>query len=169
LGRAYTTTTMRIHLIAIGEKMPAWVQAGFDEYARRLPRECSLVLRELPLATRGKLGGKTGNPLRWKREEAEAIRAAIPRGAHVVALDVLGKAWDTPELSRRLGVWMQEFSEVVLLVGGPDGLDEGLLGEAHARWSLSPLTFPHPLVRILLAEQVYRAWSLLNNHPYHRA
>ena len=156
---------MRIHLIAIGEKMPAWVQAGFDEYARRLPRECTLVLRELPLATRG----KTGDPARWKREEAEAIRAAIPKGAHVVALDVLGKAWDTPELARRLGVWMQECSDVALLVGGPDGLDEALLREAHARWSLSPLTFPHPLVRIVLAEQVYRAWSLLNHHPYHRA
>ena len=156
---------MKIHLVAIGEKMPAWVVAGYDEYARRLPRECSLVLRELPLATRG----KTGDPLKWKREEAELIRAALPKGAYLVALDVLGKAWDTPELSRRMGTWMQEHGDVVLLVGGPDGLDNTLLGEAHARWSLSPLTFPHPLVRILLAEQVYRAWSLLNNHPYHRA
>jgi len=156
---------MKIHLIAIGEKMPAWVLAGFDEYARRLPRECSLVLRELPLATRG----KTGDPLKWKREEAELIRAVLPKGAFIIALDVLGKTWDTPELSRRMGVWMQEYADVVLLVGGPDGLDEGLLGEAHARWSLSPLTFPHPLVRVLLAEQIYRAWSLLNNHPYHRA
>jgi 23S rRNA (pseudouridine1915-N3)-methyltransferase len=156
---------MKIHLVAIGEKMPAWVLAGYDEYARRLPRECSLVLRELPLATRG----KTGDPLKWKREEAELIRAALPKGAYLVALDVLGKAWDTPELSRRIGTWMQEHSDVVLLVGGPDGLDEALLGEAHARWSLSALTFPHPLVRVLLAEQIYRAWSLLNNHPYHRA
>jgi len=156
---------MKIHLVAIGEKMPAWVLAGYDEYARRLPRECSLVLRELPLATRG----KTGDPLKWKREEAELIRAALPKGAYLVALDVLGKAWDTPELSRRMGTWMQEHSDVVLLVGGPDGLDDTLLGEAHARWSLSPLTFPHPLVRVLLSEQIYRAWSLLNNHPYHRA
>ena len=156
---------MKIHLVAIGEKMPAWVVAGFEEYARRLPRECSLVLRELPLATRG----KTGDPLKWKREEAELIRAALPKGAYIVALDVLGKAWDTPELSRRMGAWMQEHSDVVLLVGGPDGLDDTLLSEAHARWSLSPLTFPHPLVRVLLAEQIYRAWSLLNNHPYHRA
>ena len=156
---------MKIHLVAIGEKMPAWVVAGFEEYARRLPRECSLMLRELPLATRG----KTGDPLKWKREEAEAIRAALPKGAYIVALDVLGKAWDTPELSRRLGLWMQKHSDLVLLVGGPDGLDETLLSEAHTRWSLSPLTFPHPLVRIVLAEQVYRAWSLLNNHPYHRA
>jgi len=93
----------------------------------------------------------------------------LPKGAYIVALDVLGKAWDTPELSRRMGVWMQEHADVVLLVGGPDGLDDALLGEAHARWSLSPLTFPHPLVRVLLAEQIYRAWSLLNNHPYHRA
>ena len=156
---------MKIHLVAIGEKMPSWVSAGFEEYARRLPRECGLVLRELPLATRG----KSGDPLKWKREEAEAIRTVLPKGAYIVALDVLGKAWDTPELSRRLGVWMQEHSDVVLLVGGPDGLDETLLSEAHTRWSLSPLTFPHPLVRIVLAEQVYRAWSLLNNHPYHRA
>jgi 23S rRNA (pseudouridine1915-N3)-methyltransferase len=156
---------MRIHLLAIGDKMPAWVTAGFEEYARRLPRECSLLLRELPLATRG----KTGDPLKWKREEAELIRAALPKGAYVIALDVLGKAWDTAELSRRMGSWMQEYSDVVLLVGGPDGLDETLLNAAHIRWSLSPLTFPHPLVRIVLAEQVYRAWSLLNNHPYHRA
>ena len=160
---------MKIHLVAIGEKMPPWVLAGYDEYARRLPRECSLVLRELPLATRGKSGGNPGDALKWKREEAELIRAALPKGAYIVALDVVGKTWDTPELSRRLGVWMQEHSDVVLLVGGPDGLDEALLNEAHARWSLSPLTFPHPLVRIVLAEQVYRAWSLLNNHPYHRA
>jgi 23S rRNA (pseudouridine1915-N3)-methyltransferase len=117
------------------------------------------------LATRG----KTGDPLKWKREEAELIRAALPKGAYIIALDVLGKAWDTPELSRRMGLWMQEHSDVVLLVGGPDGLDESLLNEAHARWSLSSLTFPHPLVRIVLAEQLYRAWSLLNNHPYHRA
>ena len=156
---------MKIHLVAIGEKMPSWVSAGFEEYARRLPRECGLVLRELPLATRG----KSGDPLKWKREEAEAIRTVLPKGAYIVALDVQGKAWDTPELSRRLGLWMQEHSDVVLLVGGPDGLDETLLSEAHTRWSLSPLTFPHPLVRIVLAEQVYRAWSLLNNHPYHRA
>lgn len=156
---------MRIHLLAIGDKMPAWVTAGVEEYSRRLPRECSLVVRELPLATRG----KTGDPLKWKREEAELIRAALPKGAYIIALDVLGKAWDTPELSRRMGLWMQEYSDVVLLVGGPDGLDETLLHDAHARWSLSPLTFPHPLVRIVLAEQVYRAWSLLNNHPYHRA
>ena len=155
---------MKIHHVAIGEKMPAWVLAGYDEYARRLPRECSLVLRELPLATRG----KTGDPLKWKREEAEAIRAALPKGAYIVALDVLGKAWDTPELSRRMGTWMQEHSDVVLLVGGPDGLDEALLGEAHARWSLSPLTFPHPLVRILIGEQIYRAWTVLSGHPYHK-
>lgn len=156
---------MRIHLIAIGEKMPAWVHAGFEEYARRLPRECNLLLRELPLTTRG----KSGDPQRWKREEAAALRAAIPKGAYIVALDVLGKAWDTPELSRRLGVWMQEYSDVALLVGGPDGLDASILHSAHARWSLSPLTFPHPLVRIVLAEQIYRAWTLLNKHPYHRA
>jgi 23S rRNA (pseudouridine1915-N3)-methyltransferase len=156
---------MKIHLVAMGEKMPAWVSAGVEEYARRLPRECGLAVRELPLATRG----KTGDPLKWKREEAELIRAALPKGAYIIALDVLGKAWDTPELSRRMGLWMQEHSDVVLLVGGPDGLDESLLNEAHARWSLSSLTFPHPLVRIVLAEQLYRAWSLLNNHPYHRA
>ncbi len=160
---------MRIHLCAIGEKMPAWVEAGFAEYARRLPRECSLLLRELPLATRGKAAGNPGDAARWKREEADALRAVLPKGAYVVALDVQGKAWDTAELARRMGVWMQEHSDVALLIGGPDGLDDSLLGEAHARWSLSPLTFPHPLVRVILAEQIYRALSLLNHHPYHRA
>ncbi len=156
---------MRIHLIAIGEKMPAWVQEGMQDYARRLPRECALIQRELPLARRG----KTGDPVRWRREEAETMRAAIPKGAHVIALDERGEPWDSQDLARHLGVWMQEHSDVALLVGGPDGLDAALLGEAHARWSLSPLTLPHMLVRIVLAEQLYRAWSLLNNHPYHRA
>src|SRR5512139_296802 len=156
---------MQIHLLAVGTRMPGWVEEGYGDYAKRLPAECALKLVEIPMAKRAK--GNNDIP-RLMAQEGERITAAIPRGARVVALEVGGKAWSTEQLAQCLKQWLGDGRDVALLVGGPDGLDPGLRQRADDLWSLSPLTLPHPLVRILLAEQIYRAWSILNHHPYHR-
>ncbi|MDQ7016922.1 MAG: 23S rRNA (pseudouridine(1915)-N(3))-methyltransferase RlmH [Gammaproteobacteria bacterium] len=155
---------MRIHLIAVGNKMPKWVEQGYQEYTKRLGAECRLVLHEVAAAKRVK------NALveRMKEEEGGRMLAAIPARAHVVALDLSGKTWSTAQLADQLANWMPAGSDVALLVGGPDGLADACLQRADQRWCLSPLTFPHPLVRVILAEQLYRAWSFYRNHPYHR-
>ncbi|MEJ1297440.1 MAG: 23S rRNA (pseudouridine(1915)-N(3))-methyltransferase RlmH [Candidatus Sedimenticola sp. (ex Thyasira tokunagai)] len=156
---------MRIHLISVGNKMPRWVQEGYQEYAKRMPQECSLQLVEIAPGHRG----KSADVARTVRDEGERMLKAIPRNCRVMALDVKGKAWSTEQLSSRLGGWMGEGQDLALLVGGPEGLAAECLQRADNRWSLSPLTMPHPLVRVVVAEQLYRAWSLLRNHPYHRA
>ncbi len=156
---------MRIHLLAVGSRMPRWVDAGYEDYARRLPRECSLHLVEIPLVRRT----RTGDPRRAREREGERLLRAIPDGARVVALDEGGAGWRTRDVARRLSRWMLEGRDLALLVGGPDGLARACQERAEARWSLSPLTLPHGLVRIIVAEQMYRAWSLLHHHPYHRA
>lgn len=156
---------MRLHLIAVGSKMPAWVTAGYDEYARRLRGELTLQLHEIPAGKRG----KNADIARITADEGRRMIDATPNGAHVVALDVLGKAWSTEKLSTRMDDWMRGGRDVALYVGGPEGLASDALARADERWSLSPLTFPHPLVRVILAEQLYRAHSLLRGHPYHRA
>ncbi len=156
---------MKLHLITIGTRMPAWVQQGFAEYAGRMPPECPLLLKELPAGRRGK-GADTK---RIVAEESQRLLAAVPKGARVVLLDVEGRLHDTLGVARRLSEWMMEGRDTALLVGGPEGVDAACRQRADERWSLSPLTFPHPLVRVILAEQLYRAWSLLHNHPYHRA
>jgi 23S rRNA (pseudouridine1915-N3)-methyltransferase len=155
---------MQIHLISVGSRMPDWVKSGYDEYAKRLPRECELVLKEIPLGQRG----KNCDVARIIREEGERMNAAIPTGAHVVALDLSGQAMTTPQLSQTLSRWLESGKHIALLVGGPDGLADSVKARAAEFWSLSALTYPHPLVRIIVAEQLYRAWSILNNHPYHR-
>ena len=156
---------MRISLLSVGRRMPAWVDAGFGEYAKRMPRECSLNLVEIDPVTRGK-GVTTA---RACTIEGERLLKALPKGARVIALDVRGRAWDTEELARRLRLWMMDGKDLGLLVGGADGLSEDCLTRAEQRWSLSPLTFPHQLVRVMLAEQMYRAWTLIQRRPYHRA
>jgi 23S rRNA (pseudouridine1915-N3)-methyltransferase len=155
---------MKLNLLAVGTKMPAWVTDGYQEYAKRMPRECSLQLHEIIPAKRG----KSGSPTQWMREEGERLLAAIPDSHHVVALDVQGKSWRTEELAEQLKNWMADGRDVSLIVGGPDGLTDECLQRANQRWSLSALTLPHPLVRIVMAEQLYRAWTVLQNHPYHR-
>lgn len=155
---------MQIHLVSVGNRMPAWVKTGYDEYAKRLPRECELILKEIPLAQRG----KNCDVARMVKDEGERMNAAIPVGAHIVALEVSGKSWTTPELALALKHWLESGKNIALLVGGPDGLADSVKSRARELWSLSPLTFPHPLVRVILAEQLYRAWSILHNHPYHR-
>ena len=144
--------------------MPAWVQQGFADYARRLPPECRLQLVEIPAGKRSK-----GADLpRLMKQEGKRMCMAIPRGALVIALEQRGQAWDTPRLAQKLKEWLQGGRDVALLVGGPEGLAAECLARADVAWSLSPLTLPHPLVRIVVAEQLYRSWSILQNHPYHR-
>ncbi|HHH48672.1 MAG TPA: 23S rRNA (pseudouridine(1915)-N(3))-methyltransferase RlmH [Gammaproteobacteria bacterium] len=155
---------MRIHLIAVGTRMPAWVTQGFEEYARRLPADCALQLVEIAAGKRG----KNADIARITRDEGERTLAAIPKGARVVALDVKGRSWSTGQLSQQLDGWRHGGRDIALLVGGPEGLAAECLARAEQCWSLSPLTLPHPLVRIVVAEQLYRAWSILNGHPYHR-
>ena len=145
--------------------MPGWVNEGYREYARRLPRECKLVLKEITPGQRP----KSGNVQRAIAEEGTRMLAAIPSGQRVIALEVQGRNWSTEQLCGQLGTWMQDGRDVSLLVGGPDGLSKDCIARAEQCWSLSPLTLPHPLVRVLLAEQLYRAWSLMAGHPYHRA
>lgn len=151
--------------------MPAWVDAGLAEYAKRMPPECALLLTEIEAAARPAGRGKAPAPAllaRLRAEEAERLAKAVPAGARLVALDGRGAAWSTDDLARQLDGWLAGGRDVALLVGGPDGLDDGLLARAEQRWSLSPLTFPHPLVRVIVAEQLYRAWTILKGHPYHR-
>lgn len=155
---------MQINLISVGNRMPGWVQQGYDEYAKRLPRECELVLKEIAPGKRG----KNSDVARIVREEGERMMAAIPQGTHVVTLDIPGKPWTTPELAQALQRWLEGGRNIALLVGGPEGLADLAKQLAQESWSLSKLTFPHPLVRIVVAEQLYRAWSILNHHPYHR-
>lgn len=155
---------MEMVLIAIGGKQPVWVNQGYAEYAKRLPRNCALRLVEIPLPKRP----KNADPTPFIAREGEKMLAAIPAGARVVALDERGKAWSSRELSARLEDWMQDGRDVALLIGGPDGLAPACKARADEVWSLSPLTLPHGLARILVAEQLYRAWTLVSGHPYHR-
>jgi 23S rRNA (pseudouridine1915-N3)-methyltransferase len=152
---------MRVRLTAVGRGMPRWVAAGFEDYARRLPPTCRLELREVPAAR--------GDPVSMRRQEGQALLAAVPERAHRVALELDGKPWSTGDLARQLERWLASGRDVALLVGGAEGLDPDVLEQCDARWSLSRLTFPHQLVRVIVAEQIYRAWSLLQGHPYHRA
>jgi 23S rRNA (pseudouridine1915-N3)-methyltransferase len=156
---------MKIRLIAVGEKMPRWVQEGYGEYARRLPAECALELVEIGAGQRR----KNADIARILRDEGRRMLEAVPRGSRLVALDVKGRAWSTEQLSAQLDRWMAGGRDLALLVGGPEGLSPECLEAAEQRWSLSPLTLPHPLVRVVVAEALYRAWSLSRNHPYHRA
>lgn len=154
---------MRLSILSVGQKMPGWVAAGVREYVGRLPGNF-LQLVELPLATRT----KASDPRRAQLEENQKLLKAIPDGAYVVALHPLGRSFSTEVLAEKLDGWMQGGRDVVFLIGGPDGLTDELLSRCDERWSLSPLTFPHMLVRVIVAEQVYRAWTILRNHPYHR-
>lgn len=155
---------MKLQIIAVGQRMPRWVKEGYNEYAGRLPPQLKLSLSEIPLGGRGKSAAADGA----RREEGERMLAALSGGARAVALEATGRAWTTEALADQLAGWMQGGRDVAFLVGGPDGLSAACLERAEQCWSLSPLTFPHMLVRVILAEQLYRAWTILQNHPYHR-
>jgi len=155
---------MRISVIAVGTRMPPWVTQGVEEYCRRMPRELKLQWREIPLARR--VQGAKAEQL--SEREGEQLLKAIPPGDKVIALDVLGRRITTAQLAQELEAWQMSGSNYSLLIGGPDGLSPECLQRASGRWSLSDLTLPHPLVRVILAEQLYRAWTITVNHPYHR-
>lgn len=150
--------------------MPAWVNQGFNEYAKRMQSDCKLRLVEIPAAKRDKQTTQSAAQIqRLLDKEQQAIEKAMPKNAYVVALEVKGRSHTTEKLAERLKSWMYLGQDIVLLVGGPEGLPKALSDKAHEKWSLSDLTLPHPIVRVILAEALYRAWSLNNNHPYHRA
>lgn len=156
---------MKLHLIAAGAKMPAWVEQGYAEYARRMPPSCSLHLTEIPTMFRG----KNLDLERTLKAEGRKMLDAVPRGSKLVTLEVDGRALSTEMLAAELEGWMQGGRDVALLVGGPEGLSPECSLASELKWSLSKLTLPHPLVRVVLAEALYRAWSVMTHHPYHRA
>jgi len=156
---------MKIKLLAVGTKMPSWVTHGYNEYAKRLPRDMTLELIELPLGARG----KNADVQRAIQKESAAILSSIDKTDHVIALEVKGHNWSTEKLAQNMERWQMDGLTVVLLVGGPDGLSDACRARANQQWSLSALTLPHPIVRLLLSEQIYRAWTVTQNHPYHRS
>lgn len=156
---------MLIRLLAAGTRLPAWVSTGYGEYAGRIGPEVRLELVEVAVSHRG----RNADLARARGDEGRRMLAGLDPRMYVTALDVGGRAMSTEQLARWLATRMNDGRDVALLVGGPDGLDPSCLERADSTWSLSPLTFPHGLVRIMVAEQLYRAASLLKGHPYHRA
>mgnify|MGYP003639852471 CR=1 FL=1 len=156
---------MKLKIIAIGTRMPNWVNEAWSEYAVRMPAEMSVELIEIPAPKRG----KNPDSVRLIAKEGEQMLAAIDRQDIVIALDEHGKMWDTVKLSQQMDHWRNEGCNVCFLIGGADGLAPACKARANIVWSLSALTLPHPFVRPIVAEQLYRAWTLLTNHPYHRA
>ena len=155
---------MKLIVAAVSARPPAWVVAGWDEYARRMPRELPLELLEIKPEPR--TTGKTAETM--MALEAARIEARLPAGCRRVALDERGDAPTTRQLAERLAKWMASGDDVAFIIGGPDGLDPRVRSTAHETMRLSSLTLPHALVRVILAEALYRAASVLNNHPYHR-
>ena len=156
---------MQLVVVAVGVRMPAWVDQAFDDYAARLPPDLRIVLKEIRPEPR--TAGRSVDAM--MAAEAERIRAALPRHGLRVALDERGRDVTSVDLATMIGRWRDDGDDVAFLIGGPDGLDATLKGEAHSRLRLSGLTLPHGLARVVLAEQLYRAWSITQNHPYHRA
>lgn len=155
---------MQLVLIAVGHKMPAWIEAGFQEYVKRMPAECRIVLKEIKPVERS--GSKTAETV--MALEKARIEAAIPKGARIIALDERGKDISTMQLSGYLTQWQQDGRDIALIIGGADGLDATFKANADILVRISSMTLPHGMVRVLLAEQLYRAWSITQNHPYHR-
>ncbi len=155
---------MQLTIAAVGHKMPAWIETGFAEYAKRMPHECRLQLKEIKPVERS--GSKTAETV--MALERTRIEAAIPKGARIIALDEHGKDVTTIQLSQYLTQWQQTGRDVTFVIGGADGLDAQFKASAELLIRISSLTLPHGMVRVLLAEQLYRAWSITQNHPYHR-
>ena len=156
---------MKLIVIAVGVRMPDWVETAWRDYAKRLPADCALELKEVKPEPR--TSGKT--PAQMMQAEARRIEAALPANVLRIALDERGKDISTMGLSAELEKWRNDGHDVAFLVGGPDGLDPALKQSCHGKLRLSSLTLPHPMVRVVLAEQLYRAWAIMTGHPYHRA
>ncbi|KDB09208.1 Ribosomal RNA large subunit methyltransferase H [Burkholderia sp. lig30] len=156
---------MKLHILAVGHKMPGWIAAGFDEYAKRMPPELRIELREIKPELRA--GGRSAESVMVA--ERQKIEAALPKNARIVALDERGRDWTTMQLAQALPGWQQDGRDVAFVIGGADGLDPALKARADLLLRISSMTLPHGMVRVLLAEQLYRAWSITQNHPYHRA
>lgn len=154
---------MKIKLLAVGTKMPAWIESGFKEYAKRMPAKLKVELIEVPINTKGRNSSDA-----TVENQGRALLRSVHAHDFVVALDVRGKSLSTEQLADQLQQWQMNGQNLSLLIGGPDGLSADCLARANMRWSVSDLTLPHPLVRILLMEQLYRAWTINTNHPYHR-
>lgn len=155
---------MKIRILTISHKAPAWLQEGFLEYAKRLPATCALELVEIAAEKRG----NSADIAKITEREGEKLLAHIKPNDLVIALDVKGKMWSTEQLAENMKAWLQEGRNIDLLIGGADGLSKACLQKASIHWSLSALTFPHLFVRLMIAEQVYRAYTILQQHPYHR-
>lgn len=155
---------LKINIITIGTKAPDWVNKGYQEYSKRLSKFCSLNLIELPVAHRS----KNTNTSNLKLAESKAIADKISNSDYVIALDVKGKDYSTEGLAKLIDKTSLEYSSIAIIIGGPDGLDYSAFNKVDHKLSLSKLTLPHPMVRIILAEQLYRVFTLLNNHPYHK-
>jgi len=159
---------VEVRVVAIGHPMPGWIADGWRDYSRRMPSRLDVKLVEVaaPRRRSSRNGGKGAGDLRGRESEALLARCSEP-GVRI-ALDEGGNAWSTRDLARLLDDWMMDGVPVNLLIGGAEGHHPSLLDSCRARWSLGPLTFPHMLVRVIVAEQLYRAWTLLSGHPYHR-
>ena len=155
---------MKIKIITVGKRMPPWVTTAYDEYAKRLSHNFQISMHEINTPTRT----KNADISKLISKEADDILALVESTDYVIALDEHGKQWHTMELAKKLETWQQTHSTMVFLIGGPDGLATACKHRAQAQWSLSQLTLPHPLVRVVLIEQLYRAHSILQGHPYHR-
>ena len=155
---------MRIRVLAVGTRMPEWVQTAVSEYSKRLPRDFRVDWVEIPPAKR-----QGDNREKFRAQESIAIKKQLKDDETLVALDVQGSLVKTEDMAKSFTVSRQEGTPMAILIGGPDGIDGDLLRRADARWSLGRITLPHPLVRVVLAEQLYRAWSINARHPYHRA
>ena len=158
---------MKLRLLAVGQKMPDWVQSGYDDYAKRLQPLLPVQLVPLAMAKRGK-NDSASEIHKYCQQEGQTILTARQPRERLIALEVGGRNLSTEKLADTLKLWMQDGQDVALAIGGPDGLSNEVRQQAEWHWSLSPLTLPHPIVRIIVIEQIYRAMSLINRHPYHR-
>jgi 23S rRNA (pseudouridine1915-N3)-methyltransferase len=155
---------VQLVIAAVGHKMPAWIEAGFGEYAKRMPPECRIQLKEIKPVERS--GSRTAETV--MAQERAKIEAVIPKGSRIIALDERGKDLTSAQLAQLLVQWQQDGRDVTFVIGGADGLDAGFKASADMLLRISSLTLPHGMVRVMLAEQLYRAWSITQNHPYHR-
>ncbi len=155
---------MQLIIAAVGHKMPAWIETCFQEYAKRMPPECKLVLKEIKPIDRA----SNKNAEAVMAQERTRIEAVLPKGGRMIALDERGQDLTTMQMSQLLTHWQQQGGDVTFVIGGADGLDVDLKKNADMLIRISSLTLPHGMVRVLLAEQLYRAWSITQNHPYHR-